>query len=1115
VLVAVLAVAVCGPDIFGSGEAFAGRNRGTRVIKSVTPAEGDIITTFSFVVEVVVSSNAQTGTLVVTLNGEPLAMSGGPTVFTATVDPGPPLVRGANLLEVSVQNNGGNTFTKQSNFQYLPPAASARRITDPADLIEGPLAHGQVGDWLLENNQARFVIQDAPKRQLHSVGQYGGNVIDAERVIDGVRQGNDSFFEMQPMLNIETVINATSVEIVNDGQDGNAAIIRSCGPDDLLDYINASTLVKELTGTFPDGSDGTVDADDNDMNVTACTEYILEANDTYMEVTTTVSNPDPVPVLMYIGDYVNGMGELEQWTPIGTNPVGIDGGIGEKEGTVSTAFMNFFGFGEGEGVDYSIIPISLPGKTDSSSFSQSGVSALIHSDQVIEILLLRFLPEFSVPAAVGGVPGTNSFTRFFGVGDGSGANAVAIENAVKGIDAGILKGCVTIGGAPAPGARVVAGVESGGALVGLRAVWVTDADGCYEGELPVGSYGVAASQRGTPYEGGGSTPFVHSPVSITSGGTTTQDVALPATGRIRVSVSDELGLAVPARVSIVGFDPSPEVVFPNSLAGVLNLTTGLFRDVTRDPLPFGLTAIAYAGADGVAEFDLEPETYKVYVSRGTEYSAFDALVTIVAGTTTPVSAQIAKVIDTPGFVSSDFHVHMLNSPDSSISFKDRVEQFAGEGVDNIVATDHDARTDLNPKIAELGLTPFVHATVGEEITTFDYGHFNGYPLGQDPSLLYGGSTDWGKAAPPGQDFPSSGNYTGTPAEIESFAVNDPNNTSAFVTVQVNHIDSHFDPLKIDTSLTPPQSQLTATERAERRFDPAAGELFNDFPALELWNGFNRNHQQVEFLDERIGIWMSLLNQGIETPAIADTDTHTFPTTRAAGARSWTASSTDDPASISDDEIGEAVQTGRVVGGQGLYVQTRLLATNGPGVADLTGGGSTLLTVDNNEADLEISVQAPIWAEYDTIEIYTNSTTCVASKNGATPTLFGALSDETLTAGASNTGTEFLVTEVNDYPGIPGARHLETIRTVRLSSAVLTRDTWVVVAVKGTDGVSRPMFPIFPADLDRGNTSVAELTDGNLGEDGVLALGFTNALYVDVDQNGEFDAPGVDFVDPCP
>jgi hypothetical protein len=40
-----------------------------------------------------------------------------------------------------------------------------------------------------------------------------------------------------------------------------------------------------------------------------------------------------------------------------------------------------------------------------------------------------------------------------------------------------------------------------------------------------------------------------------------------------------------------------------------------------------------------------------------------------------------------------------------------------------------------------------------------------------------------------------------------------------------------------------------------------------------------------------------------------------------------------------------------------------------------------------------------------------------------------------------------------------------------------------------------MFPIFPADLDPDvNPTLPQLVDGNVGDGGVTALGFSNALY---------------------
>lgn len=1085
---------------------------GPLAISVLSPTAGALVNDCAVHVLFLAPEVGDPSMLTVLLNGQPLAplavVPPSPNAFEVTVPAGPPLLA-SNTLQI----DGPNLATEIVNFDFQAPPPSAREITSASELVGGPLGHSRIGDWLLENCVARFVVQDVGQRDLHSVGQYGGNLIDAEL---RARPDRDQFFEFQPALNIETVVNAQEVEVVNDGQAGGPAILRTCGPDDLLDYVNASSQAAELSPFYPPG------ANDFDQNVEACTEYSLEAGKDYVKVETIVSNPDPTAVGLYVGDYLNGMGSLEQWTP-------PNGGVGEILVTPNEArFQSLFGFGPGEGVDYALVPEEFAGvqpipPTPTTSFSTSGVTFVAQSHSILAILGFGIGPQFQVPAASGGQPGQNSFVRYFGVGDGSPSNAVDLRADVLGLSVGSLSGCVTVGGAPAPGARVAVGPLSSGSISQVASIFVTDDDGCYEGDLPPGSYGAAASREGTPYQGGGPTPAVVN-VSVLAGQATTGvDIALPTTGGVSVSVVDEGGAPVPARVSVVGFDPSPEpqLSFNNSVVGTVR--TGLFRDITKDPLPFGLAWIEYTDAAGQADFDLEPGTYQLVVSRGTEYSAFETPITVTAGQTTGVAAQIARVVDTAGFISSDYHVHMLNSPDSRISVERRVASFAGEGVDNIIATDHDAHTDLDPVIADLGFTPFVNATIGEEITTFDYGHFNGYPQALDPSRVSGGSTDWAGAAPPGQDFPSLGNFVLTPAQVHAAAVGNPLNAGLGTVVQVNHIGSHFGPLKIDTSLPGgPASLLSDAEKQEFRLCStavtgscaAAGNLFHHFPALELWNGANAGAQSA-FLDERIGVWMNHLNQGLITTAIADTDTHTVIDLEQAGARTWTPSSSDAPAGVSDAEIAAAVTGGKAVGGQGLYVQTRLLATDGSGgVADHTLSGSTLVPVANGEVDLEIDVQGPLWAPYDTIEIYTNATTCVSGTNGGVPVEFGGVPSQVLTLGATDTGTEFTAPTVQDYPGIPGAAHRETTRVVRLSG--LAADTWVVVVAKGTAGVSEPMFPVFPRDLASGsNTTLADLLDGNLGEGGTRALGFTNALYVDVDGGG-FQAPGVPTPLPsCP
>jgi hypothetical protein len=1073
--------------------AFFGSSCGPLVIVSVTPTNGASLTSSSFTVQIVTDSGLVAGTLAATLNGVPVPLAGGPTTWTAAYSPGAPL-RDQNLLVVTGKGTNGASYRVRNSFAWLPPKARVRRIASTSELITGPLGHSRVGDWLFENDVARFVVQDAPQRDLHSVGQFGGEIIDAELI---GREGRDAFLALATSLNIETVVNPITITVVNDGQDGTPAILRACGPDDIMDYVNASSQVAQLGASFP------ALADDRNYAIDACIEYVFEAGRRDVRMDTTVTSAEAVQRRFWPGYYVNGGGTLEQWNDTARDPVA---GLGEQLVTGMNLALSYFGFDSSEGVDYGLLPIQIPASLSSSSFTTSGVSFVLHSQSIATLLVV---PAFAPGPLVVPAGASRTFSAHFAVGDGSAANTSELRAQLDGTPTGTFEGCVTAGGAPLPGARVALGLTTGAAIDHVVAHFVADASGCYSGQVPPGSYGAVAGKIGFSYESGAAAPPIHA-VAVAASAVTTENFALPATGRLRVNVVDANGSPTPARVNVIGFDPSPEATIFSQVPPLPATTTGVLNDITRDALNTGFAALAFAGANGVAEVDVEPGSYQVYVSRGGEWSVYGAPVVMSGGSTSVVNAQIARVLDTAGFVSSDYHVHMVNSPDSRIANARRVESFAAEGVDNLIATDHDAITDLKPVIAALGMTPFLHTTIGEEITSFDYGHFNSYPQAQDLSRpASSGSTDWGGAAAPGADFPSLGSYGLSPAQIEAEVKGKPQNAGLPTVVQINHIDSHFEPLKIDTAQTPPRSNLAACPGSVAnpcptffRLNPAITNFFNVFEALELWNGSNNSHQ-TQFLDERIGIWMNLLNQGIVTTAIADTDTHSVLDLETAGARTWTPSSSDAPSAISDAEIAQAVSGARAVGGQGLYVQTRLV--EGAQAADFSLGGSTLVSATDGSVDLEIHVQAPIWAPYDTIEIYRNASTRVAALNGTTPTLYDAVPTTTLSAGAG-----FSVTTTDVVPSVPGAQRLETHLSVPLTG--MTRDEWIVVVVKGTSGTSAPMFPVFPRNLSGAqNPTLADLVNVIATENGVRALGYTNALFVDVDGNAAFDPPGVSVV----
>ena len=533
----------------------------------------------------------------VTLNFSPLSVpvvESPPGTFTATIGAEDGL-QDSNILTIqATRASDGATLTQGVSFSNTPQA-KAFQITSPTELLTGPLAHNRIGDYILESCVARFVVQDGGQRDLYSVGQYGGNLIDAERIGS---PGLDNFLEIQPGVNLETVVNATSVIVVNDGTDDNPAVVRACGPDDLLDFANPSASIADV-GIVPPPN-----MNDNDQTIDACTDYTIAARDSHVEMTTTYTNTGGATLNALTGDWLNQAGELDVYQL-------PNSGVGPAATGPLTA-MSFFGKGGALGVDYSYVS---PPANVGSYVTVSGVTIVLENAFAVLALV-----GIEVGAAI--APGASySFTRYLGVGDGSGGNAVDLDIKVRGLAKARVEGCITVGGSPAANARVtVAAFGAAAAPANVATHFTTDTTGCYGGNVPVvGSptaYGVIAGRVGTLFEAGAALPAVH-PISVNAGDTATVNIDLPATGSLMVTATDDSGGAVPARVTVVGFDPSPITTFAGaSLPGFGAADLALLFD-PDDRLPFGVVAADNAGANGIIQFDLEPGSYRVIVSRGT------------------------------------------------------------------------------------------------------------------------------------------------------------------------------------------------------------------------------------------------------------------------------------------------------------------------------------------------------------------------------------------------------------------------------------------------------------------------------------------------------------------
>lgn len=961
------------------------------------------------------------------------------------------------------------------------PQAIARRIDDPADLIGGALAIGRLGDYLIANDRVRAIVR-APGREMSLALLYGGNIVDADIVRAPGEPGRDNFGGMLPNINLSLTVNVQEVIVVNDGSNGDPAVLRAVGVDDLLDAFDLVNAIKAFGfGMVPP------EAQDRDLPIEIATEYTLGLGDDAIRIETIIRNAGGEDLRVYVGDLLNASGEDDSFVP----PLGF----GDALLYPDLPYIAYTGRGANRGISYGIIPVPIAGTPlTASGFGQAGIMGFLLGQSFLDVLLAQEPGILPIPAGE-----ARSFVRYFAIGDGDAGSIADIRNALFDIPTGTVRGRVTAGGTPADGAfvSIVQKPGTGGAPFDVINGFRTGADGRYAGSLPPGDYLVMAKVDGYPYDSGTAIPLEH-PITVSIGGVAEQDIALPQTARLRVSVSDTGGNPLPAKVTVVGFDPAPDL--PNG-------GTSVFRSSYTDQGAelFGITAVRFLGADGDSgEVPLPPAEYEVFVSRGPEYSLYRERVNLAAGETTPVTARLARLLDTGGFVSADYHVHLLHSWDCAVTRDDRIRTMAAEGVDYFVASDHDTVTDLRPDIARLGLTDHLAAAVSSEVTTFNLGHFNVWPMVRDPNSYTGGAIDWGRAGvEPGRDFPALGSFDLSPAELFAAARARVDPASDGGVIQVNHFNSgtlgYLAVVGIDTGQVPPQSFTPPTVI---RQNPNIDNLYDDgFDALEVWIEANRS-QTTLFQNANLGDWFNLLNQGRIKAAMSNSDTHSTAIVQAGGPRNYVASSADVPGDLDDAELAASVRDGRLIGTSGPFLTVEI-AGDGGAIAGHGLGDTTVVTATSGTATVRLHVQSAVWAEFDTIEVFTNTVPFAVpdtNMHGAQVPRYGVEPALVLRA-----GTDFEVTSVVVDATLDGAVRLEADVEIPLA---IERDTWVVVLVKGTDGVSQPLWPMNPQDLDRAsNATLDDLTDGNLGEGGNPALAFSNPLYIDADGNGQFDPSG--------
>ncbi len=934
-------------------------------------------------------------------------------------------------------------------FSKVGSGASATAITSDDQLIGGQSADGRAGDVLLRNDKIRVIIQQ-PGRQVSPV-PYGGTIIDADRVRPSGTAGHDQFGKLGLIYSFGRTVNVSKVEILEDGAGGGRAVVAATGTDALLDYVNVQ---KQVTSYVGPGLQLVVNPDQPvDLKIT--TYYVLSPGESRVRILTAVCNQSHENVFTTIGDIADQGGTTSFF-----NPSGCTGAFGASGCTIDPA--PWFGY-QGEDVAYGLRSYRLDSRltptAGSALLTVAGVAATVADGESLRGLATWMDPQATQRAGSFGIRagGQNLYLRDFFVG----RDLAEVTSALHTLDGtGPARLAVTVqdpAGQPAASARVAVFAPSTGKLVTLL---VTDATGKARADLPTGNY------RAQAWVEGHALPAAKD-VSLPSAGTVELPLTLGGSRNLALLVREAAGGAIPAKVTVLC--PSGACAFQSSA----------FRPfIATENLPSNVAAVAFVPPDGHLTLKLPPDSYQVVVSRGPEYSIFpDTWPT--AGAPLDLTAvdqalevDLARVVDTTGWMSADLHVHSAGSSDSSIANERRVLNFAAEGVDVLVSTDHDVVVDYAPTIRALGAEGAIASLIGDEVTSFDYGHFNAYPLTRE-ALPNGGAFDWAGGDGPSLRLPQ---LFGGLREKYPGAI-----------IQLNHprgFGGALTQLRVDTA-TGASHANPADFRMEA--DPTATatntKLFSeDFDAIEVQNGLQPNRA---YLND----WMTFLSRGALRTATAVSDTHALLEVTGGYARTFVKTGTDAPSRFEPAPFAAALKARHAVGTNGPFLTATAQALDGAGAptGPVVGVGDTLSTPAGSKVRISVDVQAPEWMTFDVLELYTHAAGREAV-DGQENTTWPA--------------SRILATQSFDVATLPlevvpntGALTFRRIHLTHAFEVTPAKDTWYVVMLRSTSA-ARTLFPL----ASDGTSCDGATCKANTSR----PAAYTNAILVDADGSGAYD-----------
>lgn len=321
--------------------------------------------------------------------------------------------------------------------------------------------------------------------------------------------------------------------------------------------------------------------------------------------------------------------------------------------------------------------------------------------------------------------------------------------------------------------------------------------------------------------------------------------------------------------------------------------------------------------------------YDIYVSRGLEWDSVRLSDVVIGSTPATIRTELHHVLDTRGWISADFHVHSACSPDSRVSLRDRVYEFLSDGIDMIVATDHNVVCDYAPYIQELGAESQLLSALGDEITTAGWGHYGLFPMPQQLNRAGHGAV----------------HVAGRNAD-EIFAHARAEHPRALLTIHHPRIDAeigYFNLAGFDSTL-----------------DRATREGFSfDFDALEVLNGYQ--DAERKHIDRAIHDWLSLLNFGHLITATGNSDTHHLNYNIGGYPRNYVRVTDDSPLKATPEEVAGSVRSHHSFFTTGPFIRMDI---DGADIGDLAPPRRA-------QPMLSVEVSAAPWVSVSRLILYIN------------------------------------------------------------------------------------------------------------------------------------------------